>query len=212
MCLLWHSACSTARWTKSLSDTNNPPTPRSVASLERCQVHWMFVLWGDPSSVWLARWLGAERRSLWSPLLTMTPLLTASAVTHGEATGQHTGPNSNSITLSSGAFTGHQTDYSSQWWERASVNYRLLLLLRTWATVFSSVTEWCVMSDSIGVKCLWEGVNYLPGFCGVCAKISPEELHLYTVASASILLESPSFFPSLSLPVCVWTCQICLSF
>lgn len=65
-------SCPTAQWTKSLSDTNNPPTLSSAASLERCQVHWVYVLWGDPSSVWLACWLGTKRWSLWSPLLTMT--------------------------------------------------------------------------------------------------------------------------------------------
>lgn len=90
--VLAHHSCSTAQWTKSLSDTNNPPTLSSAASLEICQVHWVYVLWGDPSCVWLACWLGTERWSLWSPLLTMTLLLTVSPVTHSEATGWHGGP------------------------------------------------------------------------------------------------------------------------
>lgn len=54
----------TAQWTKSLSDTNNPPTLSSAASLERCQVHWVYVLWGDPSSVWLTCWRGDKNSGL----------------------------------------------------------------------------------------------------------------------------------------------------
>lgn len=91
----------TAQWTKSLSDTNKPPTLSSAASLGRCQVHWVYVCWGDPSSMWLACWLDTEYRSLWSPLLTMTPL-TMSQVTHSEVIGlTRTGPKKSTITTRS---------------------------------------------------------------------------------------------------------------
>lgn len=80
----------TAQWTKSLSDTNKPPTLSSAASLGRCQVHWVYVFSGDPSSMWLACWLETEHWSIWSPFLTMTLLLTMSHVAHNEAIGWYT--------------------------------------------------------------------------------------------------------------------------
>lgn len=147
-------SCPTAQWTKSLSDTNNPPTLSSAASLERCQVHWVYVLWGDPSSVWLACWLGTKRWSLWSPLLTMTLLLTVSPVTHSEATGQHTGPNKNISLYHQWPFTGRETDYSWQWRQHFSVNYRLLqFLFLHFATVSVGM---CHRLNE--VKCVREGV------------------------------------------------------
>lgn len=60
VCALAQSSWPTAQWTKSLSDANNPPTLSSAASLERCQVCWVYALWGDPSSVWLACRLGTQ--------------------------------------------------------------------------------------------------------------------------------------------------------
>lgn len=103
MCALARHLCPHAQWTKSLSDTNNTPTLRSAASLERCQTQWVRVVKSDPSTVSVTRWLGTQRCSLWSPLLTSILLLTVSPVSQGEATGQHPWTN-NSIARSSLVF------------------------------------------------------------------------------------------------------------
>lgn len=78
---LARGSCPTAQWTESLSDANKPPTLGSAASLGRCQARWVCALWGDPSRKQPACWLKTERWSLWSPLLTMTPMLTVTWVT-----------------------------------------------------------------------------------------------------------------------------------
>lgn len=100
MCALAQHLCPHAQWTKSLSDTNNTPTLRSAASLERCQTQWVHVVKGDPSTVSVTRWQGTQCCSLWSPPLTSILLLTVSPVSQGEATGQHPWTN-NSIAISS---------------------------------------------------------------------------------------------------------------
>jgi len=169
---------STAQWTKSLSGTNNPPTLSSTASLWRRQVHWVYVLWGYPSSEWLACWL-IEHWSLWSPLLMVTLLLTASQVTHSEAMGRDTQDPETTVSL------------YHQWWKRHTLLAVLrifLFKLQTWIAFLSCqflyLQLWlnaCVMSVRThrlsGVECVYETVIIF-FFWGVSAKYSSGQLHL----------------------------------
>lgn len=114
--------CPSAQWTKSLSDTNNPPTHHSAASLERCQVHWVYVVRGDPGVAWLTCW------SLWSPLLTMALLLPGQLVQYIMVKQQaDTQELTRTVSLPhQWLLTGCETDYNLKWSEQFSVNYRLL--------------------------------------------------------------------------------------
>lgn len=145
----------TAQWTKSLSGTNNPPTPGSVASLERCQVLWVYALWRDPSRVWLGLLAGDT---------TLVSLKSTSWQWHRwwrvqwvtarqQADTQE--PDKNGITISSVAFySASQEPTAWEWGEPAAVNYRHLLLFLTPASVFAS-TSVCLCHVSEVAQSEW---------------------------------------------------------
>lgn len=147
---LAQSSRPTAQWTKSLSDTNNPPTLSSAASLERCQVHWACMFYEVIQAVcdWLDGWghnVGLfEVHTHWSSCwLWVTVKQQANTQDPARTVSLH----------HRWLFTGSETQYRVQWY--FSVDYRLLffhqfLFLKLWVTAR--------LHRMNGFKCVREGV------------------------------------------------------